>query len=229
MVILPILITRMNLPNNKNVEKSNQEEQTQEQSRIEEEKIMTAVQNKLTNPPTDEIPFVQTISNIDQLSKHNPQFYKDAKNGNKIIVYPHNKLAVIYDNETKTIINQGSEYFGLKANIETPEIEDITEIPEEPAIIDKEITVEIRNGSGIPGIAGELKTKLEEENITVEKLGNASNFNFKKTILIHSEEADEKTVMKLKEKIGEDIESITDLPTEETESNYDFLIILGKN
>jgi hypothetical protein len=50
-----------------------------------------------------------------------------------------------------------------------------------PEVNKKELEVEILNGSGKAGVAGILKTLLEEKGYTVAGTGNAANYDYAKT------------------------------------------------
>lgn len=70
----------------------------------EAKKLATAI-GKLMLLPKDEIPTVATITDIDKL-KDQP-FFKDAANGNKVLIYANSKQAIIYDPKTNLIVNVG--------------------------------------------------------------------------------------------------------------------------
>lgn len=57
----------------------------------------------------DETPTVATVTDIDKL-KDQP-FFKDAKNGNKVLIYPNLKQVIVYDPIANLIINVGSVSF----------------------------------------------------------------------------------------------------------------------
>jgi len=56
--------------------------------------------------PDGEDPVVATITDISQLK--DKDFYKDAEDGDRVVVFPNAKKAYIYRPETKTIINVGA-------------------------------------------------------------------------------------------------------------------------
>lgn len=56
--------------------------------------------------PEGEDPVVATITDISKLE--NNDFYKDAKNGDKVVVFAEAKKAYIYRPDTKTIVNVGA-------------------------------------------------------------------------------------------------------------------------
>ena len=59
--------------------------------------------------PEKEEPIVATIIDVKSLSKDQP-FYKDAKNGDKLIIYPKAKKAIIYDPDRNILVNVGPIY-----------------------------------------------------------------------------------------------------------------------
>lgn len=64
---------------------------------------------KLMLLPDGEAPTVATITDIDKL-KDQP-FFKNAKNGEKVLIYPTLKQVIIYDPVSNLIINVGSVNF----------------------------------------------------------------------------------------------------------------------
>lgn len=81
---------------------------SQVQAEEESAKVVKAV-GKLMLLPTDETPTVATITDIDKL-KDQP-FFKNAKNGEKVLIYPNLKQVIIYDPEANLIINVGTVNF----------------------------------------------------------------------------------------------------------------------
>ena len=75
------------------------------QAEEENNRAVKAV-GKLMLLPTDETPVVATIADIDKLK--DVPFYKNAKNGQKLIIYSNLKQAILYDPTTNMIINVGS-------------------------------------------------------------------------------------------------------------------------
>jgi hypothetical protein len=53
----------------------------------------------------DEEPTVATIVNISLLQEQNERFYGNAKNGDKLVIFVENKLAIIYRFEENKIKN----------------------------------------------------------------------------------------------------------------------------
>jgi len=62
--------------------------------------------------PEDEQPVIAEIGNIEKLLQSEPVFYKNAKNGNIVLIYEKNQKAFIYDKENDFIVNTGSVVIG---------------------------------------------------------------------------------------------------------------------
>ena len=60
---------------------------------------------KLTDVPSSETPEIQTILDISQLKDQ--EFFKDAANGDKILVFKEAKQAIIFRPSTNQIVNSG--------------------------------------------------------------------------------------------------------------------------
>lgn len=78
-------------------------------------KEILAVVDKQINLPTDEEPIFATVSDRNQLQ--NQDFFKDAQNGDKILMYPKNKKAYLYRPSTKQVLATAPlEYQGGKGD-----------------------------------------------------------------------------------------------------------------
>lgn len=60
---------------------------------------------KLMNLPTNETPTIATVSNKGKLA--NQPFFKNAQNGDKLLIYTNAKEAILYRPSTNKIINVG--------------------------------------------------------------------------------------------------------------------------
>lgn len=58
---------------------------------------------KLILLPQDEVPTIATVSDPEVLK--NQAFFADAKKGDKVLIYPNAKKAILYDPEANLIIN----------------------------------------------------------------------------------------------------------------------------
>ncbi len=177
---------------------------------------------KLIVLPNDQEPIVSTIQDIDELAKDQP-FFKDAQNGDKVIVYKDR--AIIYSLTKNILINVGPVYTQENEeeadNQNKNENSKINKIDTQP--VEKNITLEIRNGSETAGLAAELKNKLSaEKNYKVISVNNATRKNYNENILVN---LNGKDVSKLEEELG--TQAINFLPEGEVQSVADVVIILG--
>lgn len=69
----------------------------------DEDKIIESVNNTFDLKLKDEKPTIATIVEIETLKAQNPDFYENAKNGDKLVVYDN--AILIYRLSTKKIIN----------------------------------------------------------------------------------------------------------------------------
>lgn len=73
-------------------------------STIRSSELLTEI-DKTYKLPLDERPTIATIKDHDKLKDQ--VFFKDAKNGDKLVVYSNAKLAIIYRAEEHKLINVG--------------------------------------------------------------------------------------------------------------------------
>lgn len=65
---------------------------------------------KLMVLPEDETPTLATVTDAERL-KDQP-FFAKAKNGDKVLIYPNNRLAILYDPESNKILAVGTVNIG---------------------------------------------------------------------------------------------------------------------
>lgn len=95
------------------------------------------------------------------------------------------------------------------------------------AIVKKDFEIQVLNGSGTSGVAGTMKTLLEESGYTVKGTGNADNFDYENVVIIVKKGNEAllellKTDIATKYSVGS---SSADLSESET---YDAEVIVGK-
>jgi hypothetical protein len=78
-----------------------QQEQQQDQDKI----VLESLKKIILLPGDDVQPTMATINDVDALKAEQPGFFGNAKNGDRVIVYP--ELAIIYDYEANKIIKVG--------------------------------------------------------------------------------------------------------------------------
>lgn len=88
----------------------------QEAARVETKETMEAV-GKLIALPEDETPTIATVTNNDRL-KDQP-FFSKAENGDKVLIYPQAKRAILYRPSTNKIIEVGAVNIGDQTQTQT--------------------------------------------------------------------------------------------------------------
>lgn len=78
---------------------------SQAQSQVEADKLISEV-SLLIALPTDEKPTVATVTDLEKV-KDQP-FFKNAKNGDKVLIYTNAKKAILYRPSEKRIIEVGA-------------------------------------------------------------------------------------------------------------------------
>jgi hypothetical protein len=96
--------------------------EAQQEAIKKEVAVLLAKVGKLIVLPTNEEPTVATITDAASLKKEQ-QFYADAVDGNKVLVYMQAKKAIIYDEQKNLIINVGPIFVSDSATT-TPTIPD---------------------------------------------------------------------------------------------------------
>jgi hypothetical protein len=76
---------------------------------------LVAKVNKLIILPTDEVPTLATITNVEALAKEQP-FYKNAHDGDRLLVYTKAQKAIIFDPNRNVLVNVGPVYVSDSAS-----------------------------------------------------------------------------------------------------------------
>ena len=171
---------------------------------------------KLILLPEDKQAIISTIQDIEKLSE-GQQFFEKAQNGDKVIIY--DDRAIIYSPTKNILVNVGPVYAqedGSQGENENLKINETDTSPKEEVI-----TIEIRNGSEIAGLATELNNELSE-NYEIVSVNNAARKDYDKNILVNLSGKD---INKLEEDLG--IQAVNFLPEGEIQSVADAVIILG--
>ncbi len=80
--------------------------QNETNNTLEENKVLLEKVGKLIVLPADEEPTIATITDASAL-KAEQQFYRDAEDGYKVIIYMQAKKAIIYDESRNILVNVG--------------------------------------------------------------------------------------------------------------------------
>ena len=166
-----------------------------------------------------------TLKDTATLSKNQP-FLSDAKDGDKLIVFPALHQAILYSPARDIIVNVGAVSQENDTNTNT------TPAPSNAAsstapVAATELSVEIRNGTKVPGMAGKLKTQLSGQgfnviNASTDPISTYINTAIFAPNISESRKADlQKLVSDLQAQI------VYKLPTDEANTSADILIIYG--
>lgn len=159
--------------------------------------------------PTDELPTIATVTDVSKLS--NQDFFKFAKNGDKVLIFTKAKMAILYNPGLRKIINVGPVNVGASPN-QAPQAK-----------------IAILNGTVTDGLAGKEQANLQSAfpGANIVKTGTANNTNYSKTIIV--------ALNPLAKNAGQALATFynataTSLPSAESpEDGVDILVILGKD
>lgn len=161
--------------------------------------------------PTDETPTIATVTDLEKL-KDQP-FFTNAQVGDKVLIYTNAKKAILYRPSENKVIELAPLNIG-DAKTSTQNIS-------------QKLTVEIRNGSGKTGAAGEFKNKLlGNKDFLVTKTTNAAAVYDKSVLYVTDAKRTSSSATSLSKLSSAQIGS--SLPGGEAASTADAVLILGK-
>ena len=135
-------------------------------SEQDEAKKLTEEISEFMILPEKDLPSVATVSDITKL-KDQP-FFKNAKNGNKLLIYVNSKQAILYDPEIHKIINVGPLDIATNQNTSS------------------QAKIALRNGTTTAGLASreEIELKNAFPGINIVKTESSQITNYKTTLVI---------------------------------------------
>lgn len=189
-------------------------------------KALVSRVSEVAELPTGETPQVATVSNIQELSGQ--PFFKNAKNGDKLLIYNTAGKAYLYRPDTHKIIEIGPV---VKQSAEsTPASQSATLGASTSATPtpEKQVKVTLLNGTTKIGLTRTAESALKELNMPLQVVDrdNAKNATHEKTVVVNvtgSNQAASEVASALQAEIG-------DLPEgEDTPAGIDILVILGSD
>lgn len=158
--------------------------------------------------PEGEDPTVATITDIEKL-KDQP-FFKNAKNGDKVLIFTQAKKVILYDPAAKKIIDVAPVNIGTGS-------------------AQQAVKIVLRNGTNVPGLTtkaeADVKKSLANANVITKE--NAGKSDYKTTLVVALNDNFKDEAEKLAKDLGV---SIGDLPEGESKPNEgDILVILGED
>lgn len=163
---------------------------------------------RLISLPEGEDPTIATITDIDKLKDQ--AFFKDAKNGDKVIIYTQAKKAILYDPIAKKIIDAAPLNIGSASATQT-------------------VKIVLRNGTETIGLTtkAEADVKKSITNATIVKKENASKTDYEKSVVVALNDAYKDSAAKLAKDLNF---TVGELPSAESKPKEgDILVILGKD
>lgn len=156
--------------------------------------------------PHGQEPQITTIKNVQEL-KRLETFYEYAQDGDALVQF--NSLEIIYNPVADVIVNARTR--GAVAGAEIRAVQGA-------------ITIDIRNGAGVAGLAGKTAESFKGvKEFVVQSVGNAA-ISYQKTILVNLSDKD---ITGLEKQFK--AQAVKDLPAGERSSTADVVIILGKS
>lgn len=171
--------------------------------------------------PKDETPTLATVSDVSKLSSQ--PFFKNAQNGDIVLVYDKAKKAILYRPSAKKVIDITT--ININASL-TPTVS------ASPSAAVNKIKVVILNGTKESGLARKASALITGDTIEVVSTGNTSE-DYQTTSISSISISNSITENQLKE-IVKDITKVTSkvtaFPIAETKpANVDVVIILGED
>lgn len=165
---------------------------------------------KLMLLPKDEIPTVATVTDIDKL-KDQP-FFKNATNGNKVLIYPNSKLAIIYDSKANLIVNVGPINFS-----------------QQPTQQVQKTRLALRNGTGVVGLTYKVEVDIKKSfpKVDVVLKDQDKRTDYEKTIVVVLNDASKDVAVELAKALNSQVNELPEGETRPPEA--DILIIVGKD
>ncbi|MFC1649695.1 LytR C-terminal domain-containing protein [Patescibacteria group bacterium] len=188
---------------------------------------------KLIDLPEGEDPTIATVSDVDKVRSQ--PFFTNAQNGDKVIIYPDSRKAILYRPSTGKIIEIGSiniqETGGTEGDQEITNEETQEETPTPtltPTPTEEELeplSVVILNGTSEAGLASRVgdSVLLSFPDYEILDLGDSAG-DHEETLIVNVGGVDEDRVQEMASRINA---TISELPEGETEPDTDILIITG--
>lgn len=174
--------------------------------KVDETKKLMEEVGKLINLPKDEEPTIATVTDVDKL-KDQP-FFKEAKVGDKVLIYPKAQKSILYDPKNKRIVEAG--FFTT-------------------VLSEKELIITVRNGTSTAGLASKAEEEIKKAypDAKVASGWATQRDKYDQTLIVILDDLATDQAIKLAKVFNA---QIGDLPKgEERPKGSKILIILGKD
>jgi hypothetical protein len=182
-------------------ELKNLKDNPQAQAQEEVKKLVEQV-GKLIDLPKGEDPTVATITDASKLKDQ--AFFKNAQNGDRVLIYSKAKKAILYRPSTNKVIEIAPVNLGQT----------------------EKATAALYNGTTTAGLTKTIEERLEGKftNVDVTVRENASKNNYDDTIVVDVSGRNATLAKQIADELGGRVGS---LPSGETKPQTDLLVILG--
>ncbi len=169
-----------------------------------------------TNP--DEPPTVAEIKNVDQLKSQNPLVYRDAQEGDDVLFWKDQ--IVIYSPSKDRIV------LAMPLSIPTTSSTATTTTQPSSPQAPENATIEVRNGSPVPGTARTVAKTLISNGLNITAYNDAKRHDYAHVMILNaSGKPLPQTLAKLKQLLGGEV--VDSLP-DEAKTKSDILVIATK-
>jgi len=183
-------------------------------AQLEAENVVLKV-GKLIKLPTEK-PEIATVTDVTQLK--NQTIFKNAQNGDKVLIFTKSKRAIVYRPSENIIVEVGNL-------VATPTGSESAAGSTSPSEV-KKVTVTVFNATPTAGYAGRIGSELASKfsNIEISDTANAST-QYDKTIIVDLTGKNSELANSLAKELGGEVDS---LPKGEDKPNSEILVILGQ-
>lgn len=178
---------------------------------------------KLIQLPSGESPTFATVTDVEKLKSQ--AFFKNAKNGDKVLIYQKALKAILYRPSEDKIIDVGPiklQDKGKVAGTSTETTKKVTPVQEKTG----PVTAALYNGSNIAGITASVEAQLKDKfpNVNVVSRAPAGTTGYKFTLIVDITGGHTTLAQTMAKQLGGRISS---LPKQEATPSADLLIIVG--
>ncbi len=177
---------------------------------------------KLILLPLNEKPVVAEVKDAEKLAKTEP-FYEQAHDGDRLLIYPNAKRAVLYSEKNNVVVNVGPIVLNETSNpAETPAVNSPAAKQIAP------LSIEIRNGSTVVGAGSQVAEQLKTNQLfKITEVGNAANRDYKDVVLVVSETFKNSDAARQLAAAVKATSVVSVVPSGEAPSSADALVIIG--
>lgn len=183
----------------------------------EEIKKLSGLVSKLMELPQGEDPTIATVTDKEKLKDQ--AFFVKTENGDKLLIYPQAKKAILYRPSTNKVIDVAPVNIG-----QTAEASGSGSVA---GAATKAARIALYNGTATVGLTKTVEKQLVDKvkNIQIVAKENAKKKDYTKTLVVDLNGTLGQAAAQLAQAMGGEVGS---LPEGETKPDADLLVILGK-